>query len=378
MDRSREFVLNQLPLITTDRRLAGLILRSDLVAEEHLPISAVIMAGGFGTRMRPLTDTVPKPMLPVGGRPLLAVTIERLREAGIRNVNVTTHYLADEIKSYFGDGSGFGVSLGYVDEGQPLGTAGGLNLAPETDQPLFVINGDVLTGVNFRDMLGFHKKHGADLTVGVRRYDVAVPYGVLECDGPRVREVREKPEMHLLINAGMYLLEPSVRRYIPEGRRFDMTDLIQELLAGRPGGRELSDRRVLAGRRAAGGLREGADRRPEGEARMNVLVTGGAGYVGSMLVPVLLERGDRVRVLDCLLHGGDPLLSVWAHPNFEFVHGDVCDPATVRSALTGVDAVVHLAAIVGDPACARQPDRARAVNLDASLALLEESRRAGV
>lgn len=230
MDSAREFVLNQLPLITPDRRLAGLILRSDLVAEEHLPISAVIMAGGFGTRMRPLTDTVPKPMLPVGGRPLLAVTIERLREAGIRNVNVTTHYLADEIKSYFGDGSGFGVSLGYVDEGQPLGTAGGLNLAPETDQPLFVINGDVLTGVNFRDMLAFHKKHGADLTVGVRRYDVAVPYGVLECDGPRVREVREKPEMHLLINAGMYLLEPSARRYIPEGRRFDMTDLIQELL----------------------------------------------------------------------------------------------------------------------------------------------------
>jgi nucleoside-diphosphate-sugar epimerase len=111
---------------------------------------------------------------------------------------------------------------------------------------------------------------------------------------------------------------------------------------------------------------------------MNILVTGGAGYVGSILVPLLLADGNRVRVLDTLLHGGDSLLGVWSHPNFEFVHADVCDRAEVHFAVTGIDAVVHLAAVVGDPACSRQPDLARAVNLQSSLALIEESQRAHV
>jgi nucleoside-diphosphate-sugar epimerase len=111
---------------------------------------------------------------------------------------------------------------------------------------------------------------------------------------------------------------------------------------------------------------------------MNILVTGGAGYVGSTLVPQLLASGNRVRVLDTLLHGGESLLGVWAHPDFDFIRGDVCDRATLSSAVAGINAVVHLAAIVGDPACSRQPDLARAVNLQASLNLIEESKRAGV
>jgi nucleoside-diphosphate-sugar epimerase len=111
---------------------------------------------------------------------------------------------------------------------------------------------------------------------------------------------------------------------------------------------------------------------------MNILVTGGAGYIGSMLVPLLLSEGHRLRVLDSLLHGGEPLLGVWCHPGFEFIHGDICDPGKLKSSVAGMDAVVHLAAIVGDPACARQPDLSRAVNLESSLALIEESRRAGV
>lgn len=111
---------------------------------------------------------------------------------------------------------------------------------------------------------------------------------------------------------------------------------------------------------------------------MNTLVTGGAGYVGSTLVPMLLAAGHRVRVLDTLLHGGESLLGVWSHPDFEFVRGDVCDRATLRAAVSGNEAVVHLAAVVGDPACSRQPDLARAINLEGSLALIEESQRAGV
>lgn len=111
---------------------------------------------------------------------------------------------------------------------------------------------------------------------------------------------------------------------------------------------------------------------------MKVLVTGGAGYIGSALVPLLLAEGHNLRVLDSLLHGGDSLLGVWSHPNFGFVRGDITDPATRKNALGGIDAVVHLAAIVGDPACARQPDMARAVNLESSLALIDESRQSGV
>jgi nucleoside-diphosphate-sugar epimerase len=111
---------------------------------------------------------------------------------------------------------------------------------------------------------------------------------------------------------------------------------------------------------------------------MKILVTGGAGYIGSTLVPLLLADGHKVRVIDSLLHGGGPLLGVWSHPNFEFVRGDICDPAQLRAAVSEIEAVVHLAAIVGDPACSRQPDLARAVNLEASLALIEESRRARV
>ena len=231
MDRSRDFIVHQLPLVDAQNRVVGLVLRSDLVRDDGTEMAAVIMAGGYGTRLRPLTERVPKPMLPVGDRPLLELTIERLREAGIRQVHVTTHYLPDEIRSHFGDGKRFGVEMTYLSEDRPLGTAGGLSLMEDLDQPVLVVNGDIVTHVNFRDMLAFHRRHGADLTVGVRRYQVDVPYGVLQCDGALVQSIQEKPQVTLLINAGLYLMEPSVRSCIPAGERFDMTDLMTRLLA---------------------------------------------------------------------------------------------------------------------------------------------------
>jgi dTDP-glucose pyrophosphorylase len=223
--------VNQLPVLDAGGIVTGLLLRRDLVAEDAAPISAVIMAGGFGTRLRPLTDQMPKPMLPIGDRPLLERTIERLRDSGIRRVHVTTHHLADRITKHFGDGGSLGVQIQYVPEEQPLGTCGGLKLVEVTPGPQLVINGDILTGVNFRDLVSFHRKAGADATVCVRRYEVQVPYGVVECEGTWLRAVREKPSVGFFVNAGVYLIEPSVQRYIPDGERFDMTDLIARLLA---------------------------------------------------------------------------------------------------------------------------------------------------
>ncbi|HVP13531.1 MAG TPA: nucleotidyltransferase family protein [Phycisphaerae bacterium] len=237
MDQGRSFVINHLPLIDGDGRAVGLLLRRDLVSESELRLSAVIMAGGFGKRLFPLTQDVPKPMLPIGDRPLMQRTIEQLRDAGISRVNVTTHYRHDKIAEHFGDGREFGVRMKYVNEDQPLGTAGALALMEVPDEPLLVINGDILTQVDFRAMLAYHRKHEADLTVGLRNFDFQVPYGVLECEGPLVRCVREKPRFSFLANGGIYLLEPSVYPYLPSGERCDMTDLIQRLLD--------ADRRVV-------------------------------------------------------------------------------------------------------------------------------------
>ncbi|HEY9450011.1 MAG TPA: sugar phosphate nucleotidyltransferase, partial [Gemmatimonadaceae bacterium] len=149
----------------------------------------------------------------------------------IQRVAISTHHLANRIIDHFGDGAAHGVEMGYISEDQPLGTAGALRLLGDVHDPMVVINGDVLTGVDFRGMLAYHREHDAALTVGVRRCEIQIPYGVLECDGPLIRGVREKPRQSFLINAGVYLLEPTVLATIPAGRRFDMTDLIAALIA---------------------------------------------------------------------------------------------------------------------------------------------------
>lgn len=230
-----EFDINHLPLLDGDRRLHALVLRSDLGQAVDSGYAAVVMAGGYGKRLLPLTENLPKPMLPVNGQPLLELTIGQLRAAGIRRVNVTTHHLADSIVRHFGDGSNFGVRLSYVNEAHPLGTVGGLRLLPEVKEPMLVINGDILTGMSFRAIFEYHRQSRADMTVAVREIETRIPYGVIDCDGPYLRRVVEKPVLKHRVNAGIYVVEPSVYRYIPEGRRFDMTDLIERLLdAGRP------------------------------------------------------------------------------------------------------------------------------------------------
>ncbi|MBN2503061.1 MAG: nucleotidyltransferase family protein [Anaerolineales bacterium] len=226
----QQYLIYQLPVLDEEDRVVDLITIDTLVPEEALPVNALIMAGGYGTRLSPLTDDTPKPLLPVGGKPLMEWVVEQLNQSGIRNIHISTHYLGERIKNHFGNGESFGVNIDYLTEDSPLGTAGALGLVGQPDGPLLVINGDILTQLNFREMFAFHQKHHADLTVGVRQFSVQVPYGVVESDDVQVTKVREKPTYSFLVNAGVYLLEPSAFAFFPAHERFDMPDLITTLI----------------------------------------------------------------------------------------------------------------------------------------------------
>jgi dTDP-glucose pyrophosphorylase len=223
--------VRQIPIVDEGGRVFDVALLSELVKEFELPLRAVVMAGGLGMRLRPLTDDIPKPMLPIGSRPLLELIVEQLQKAGIRRVNLTTNFKGEVISNHFGNGQDFGVEINYVREDQPLGTAGALSLIEESDEPLLVINGDILTRLDFGAMLNFHREQQADLTVAVRQYEFTVPYGVVDTNGVDVMGISEKPSIRQFINAGIYLLNPSVTRFIPQGQPFDIPELIERLIA---------------------------------------------------------------------------------------------------------------------------------------------------
>lgn len=229
----QRYDVRHIPLVDDEGRVRDLALLQELVELEGPPLRAVVMAGGFGTRLAPLTEETPKPMLPVGDRPLLERIIEQLRDAGIRHVNLTTHYRADVIAEYFGDGRAHGVEIEYVPEERPLGTAGALGLVA-ADEPILVMNGDILTRVDFRAMHRFHDEQQAEMTLAVRPYEARVPYGLVELDGGEVTAISEKPLVRGFVNAGIYLIDPDVRALVEPGEPLDMPQLIDRLLeAGR-------------------------------------------------------------------------------------------------------------------------------------------------
>jgi NDP-sugar pyrophosphorylase family protein len=184
-------------------------------------------------RLRPLTEKTPKPMLPVGGRPLLETVLGQVRDAGFSRVLMAVNYRAEVIEEHFGDGSRFGVDIEYLHERRPLGSAGALRLAAaELDRPFVVMNADLLTNVKLAALMRFHCEEHNVVTVGVRRYALELPYGVLEMDGTRVRSLREKPSLGFFINAGLYAVDPAAISLISTlSERFDMTDLVEAALA---------------------------------------------------------------------------------------------------------------------------------------------------
>ncbi|MFN2628963.1 MAG: nucleotidyltransferase family protein [Gaiellaceae bacterium] len=226
----QRYDLRQIPLVDDQARVRAVALLHDLIEIEGPPLRAVVMAGGFGTRLGALTDATPKPMLPVGDRPLLERIICQLRDAGIEHVNVTTHYHGEAIAEHFGDGSKYGVEIEYVPEERPLGTAGALGFV-NSDGPTLVMNGDILTGVDFRAMHHFHDEHEADMTVAVRPYEVRVPYGLVDLAQWRITGVSEKPLVRGFVNAGMYLINPDVCALVAAGEPLDMPQLIERLVS---------------------------------------------------------------------------------------------------------------------------------------------------
>ncbi|MEW5726369.1 MAG: nucleotidyltransferase family protein [Pseudomonadota bacterium] len=232
----RQHGIRHLPLLDEEGRPVDLALLDELLASptDTPPLDdtrAVVMAGGFGTRLRPLTDDIPKPMLPVGDRPLLEIIVSQLRQSGITDITLSTFFHAEMIHRHFGDGSKFGVRIGYLSEEEPLGTAGALSLLPRPPGPLLVLNGDILTHSNFAALLAFHRKNDAAMTVGSYHYEMSVPYGVLTVEGYDVRSVQEKPKLSFLVNAGIYVLSPRMFDFLPRGKHCNMTDLIEKAMS---------------------------------------------------------------------------------------------------------------------------------------------------
>lgn len=224
-----EHGIRHLPIVDEEDRFVDLVTWFDVTGHSDDRHHAVIMAGGLGTRLRPMTDNMPKPMLKIGGRPILERIVASLNKGGFRDLVVTTHYLPERIQDYFGDGRQFGVNIEYTHEDSPRGTAGALAMLKVRDRPIVVVNGDILTDLNFRALFDFHAEHGAALTVSVADYVMRVPYGVVNHEGPDVIGISEKPEVTVRINAGIYVVSPEAIAEVPTQGRFDMTDLIDAL-----------------------------------------------------------------------------------------------------------------------------------------------------
>ncbi|MBF6058664.1 nucleotidyltransferase family protein [Thiomicrorhabdus heinhorstiae] len=220
-----------LPVIDDEGKLV------ELVYDKNTPIvrqtsSVVLMLGGLGTRLRPLTEDTPKPLLEIGGKPILETILERFSEQGFNHFYFCINYLGDQIKDYFGNGENWGVHIEYIREEQRLGTAGALSLINrQVDEDLIVMNGDLLTKVDFVSLLKMHRQHSNDVTVCVREYTQQIPYGVVEVDNESVQKIVEKPVYRYFLNAGIYVLTPSLLSMIPYNQFYDMPTLLDELLA---------------------------------------------------------------------------------------------------------------------------------------------------
>ncbi|WP_319543660.1 nucleotidyltransferase family protein [uncultured Pseudodesulfovibrio sp.] len=228
----KEKEYRQVPLLDDANRIVGLRTLMDMVAPPQMDNWVILMAGGLGQRLRPLTEDCPKPLLTVGGKPLLKTIVDQFVEHGFRKFYISVNYRAEMVEDYFGDGSKYGVKIRYLREDKQLGTAGAVGLMPEeVDKPVFVMNGDLLTRVDFPGMLAFHKEQKSRATMAVRRFDIQVPYGVVNVENNIITHLEEKPTHKFFVNAGIYILDPDIVAGIPKDEYLDMPTLFSQLMA---------------------------------------------------------------------------------------------------------------------------------------------------
>ncbi|HEY6071918.1 MAG TPA: sugar phosphate nucleotidyltransferase [Anaerolineales bacterium] len=195
-------------------------------------MKAVILAGGKGTRLAPYTYILPKPLMPVDHMPILEVVLRQMKAAGVTDITLTVGHLAGLLKTFFQDGSQWGLNICYSYEEKPLGTAGPLALVEGLDDTFMVTNGDVLTDLDFRELIGFHKNIGAAATIASHQRQVRIDYGVLKMNGGnQVAGYDEKPVIEYLVSMGVYVFEPAVLAYIPRGQYLDFPDLVLKLIS---------------------------------------------------------------------------------------------------------------------------------------------------
>jgi len=239
LDQAREDIvqlaltrgIKQLPILDDTGKLIGVEYIDDYLRGPKKSNTIVLMAGGLGSRLRPLTADTPKPMLTVGSKPILETILESFSSYGFHNFYFSVNYKAEKIREYFNDGSQYGVNINYLNETTRLGTAGALSLLPkEIDEPIIVMNGDLLTNVNFERLLNYHLLAEADATMCVREYKLQIPYGVVETEGATIQTIIEKPTQNFFVNAGIYVLSPAALEQIPENKHFDMPQLFQTLI----------------------------------------------------------------------------------------------------------------------------------------------------
>ncbi|WP_129670117.1 nucleotidyltransferase family protein [Phytoactinopolyspora endophytica] len=237
LDMMRALKVGEVPIVDGDGCVVGVHVESEIVGALPLANWAVVMAGGRGTRLAPLTDKVPKPMLPVAGRPILERIVLHLVGSGIRRIFMSVNYLGDLIVQYFGDGSSYGCSIEYLweREDRPLGTGGALRLLHEQAEPptapVVLMNGDLLTEFSMSAMLAAHAQRNVVATIATSQYQHQVPFGVLEADDGQLRRIIEKPTSSWPVNAGVYALEPHLLARVPRGELFPVTRLFDDCLA---------------------------------------------------------------------------------------------------------------------------------------------------
>jgi len=240
VNNSKEEILNicrskkihQIPIIDEKGNLIGLEILDELISKEIKLNKVVLMVGGLGTRLRPLTKNIPKPMLKVGNKPILQTIVEKFSHYGYKNIVMCVNYKLNIIQDYFGDGSKFGVNIDYILEDKRMGTAGGLGLIDEKlTEPFFVMNADLLTNVNFDHLYDFHVTNNSMATMCVQDYDFKVPYGVVNVENTKILSIEEKPTQKYFVNAGIYMLSPDCLKYIPHNQFYDMPTLFEKLIS---------------------------------------------------------------------------------------------------------------------------------------------------